>query len=145
MADFYLVLLMIHFLGLALGVGTSFAVMRLGAASQALEPVERAKFMVRALPVAKNGGIGLGLLILSGIGLVFVRGPAATFALGGPAFHVKLTLVVILAGVLGYSQVLQKRVREAGGGPALATLPKVGAALLLLSVAIVIAAVIAFQ
>ncbi|HEX3773765.1 MAG TPA: hypothetical protein VHV51_04825 [Polyangiaceae bacterium] len=145
MPVFYLVLLMIHFLGLALGVGTSFAMARLAGASQDLEPAERARFMLRALPVAKNGGIGLGLLILSGLGMLFARGPASVFAAGGPAFHVKLTLVVILCGVLGYSQVLQKRVREAGGGPALAKLPKVGAALLFLSVAIVIAAVIAFQ
>jgi hypothetical protein len=145
MPAFYLVLLMIHFLGLALGVGTSFAMLRLGMASRDLEPAERAKFMIRASAVSKNGGIGVGLLVLSGLGMLFMRGPASVFATGGPAFHVKLTLVVILAGVLGYSQVLTKRAREAGGGPALAALPKVGAALLFLSVAIVVAAVIAFQ
>jgi uncharacterized membrane protein len=66
-------------------------------------------------------------------------------AAGGPAFHAKLTLVVILCGVVGYSQALGKRAREAGGGPALAKLPAVGNAILLLGVAIVIAAVIAFQ
>jgi hypothetical protein len=47
--------------------------------------------------------------------------------------------------VLGYSQVLRKRAREANGGPALAKLAPVGAALLLLGVGIIIAAVLAFQ
>jgi len=66
-------------------------------------------------------------------------------AAGGPAFHAKLTLVVILCGAVGYSQVLGKRAREAGDGPTLAKLPAVGNAILVLGVGIVIAAVIAFQ
>jgi len=141
----YLVLLMLHFLGLSLGVGTSFAFLRLGMASRDLPANERAAFMIRASAVAKNGGIGLGLSILSGLGLLFLRGVGAVFAAGGGAFHAKLTFVVLLAGVLGYSQVLTKRAREAGGGPALATLPKVGAALLVLGLAVMVCAVIAFQ
>ena len=141
----YLVLLMIHFLGLALGVGASFAMITLGIASAGLEPVERRTFMLRAMAVSKNGSIGFLLLVLSGLGMFFMRGPASVFAAGGPAFHAKLTLVVIMAGVLGYSQVLRKRAREAGDAKAMAALPKVGTALLALSIAIVVAAVIAFQ
>jgi uncharacterized membrane protein len=141
----YLVLLMIHFLGLAAGVGTSFAMFTLGKASAGLEPAERRSFMLRAMAVSKNGGIGFLLLVLSGLGMFFMRGPASVMAAGGPAFHAKLTLVVIMAGVLGYSQVLRKRAREASDARAMAALPKVGVALLLLGVAIVVAAVIAFQ
>jgi uncharacterized membrane protein len=142
---FYLVLLMLHFVGLALGVGASFALFTLRRASAELESGERAKFMLRALSVAKNGSYGLLLLLLSGLGMFFMRGPGAVMAAGGPAFHAKLTLVVILFGVVGYSQALGKRAREAGGGPALAKLPAVSTAILLLGVAIIIAAVIAFQ
>ena len=141
----YLVLLMLHFVGLALGVGASFALFTLRRASAQLEPAERAKFMLRALSVSKNGSYGLLLLLVSGLGMFFMRGPGAVMAAGGPAFHAKLTLVVILCGVVGYSQALGKRAREAGGGPALGKLPAVGNAILLLGVAIVIAAVIAFQ
>ena len=145
MPALYLVLLTIHFLALALGVGTSFAMVTLGIASASLEPAERRAFMLRAMAVSKNGSIGFLLLVLSGLGMLFLRGPASVFAAGGPAFHAKLTLVVIMAGVLGYSQVLRKRARVAGDAKAMAALPKVGAALLLLSIAIVVAAVIAFQ
>src|SRR3954471_8187859 len=141
----YLVLLMTHFVGLALGIGASFAAFTLRRAAAELEPAERTKFALRALAVSKNGSIGLTLLLLSGLGMFFMRGPGAVMAAGGPAFHAKLTLVVILCGVVGYSQALGKRAREAGGGPALAKLPAVSTASLLLSVAIVIAAVLAFQ
>ncbi|HKO49502.1 MAG TPA: hypothetical protein VJV79_17355 [Polyangiaceae bacterium] len=141
----YLVLLMLHFVGLALGVGASFSLFTLRRASAGLEPAERSKFILRALSVSKNGSWGLLLLLASGLGLFFMRGPGAVMAAGGPAFHAKLTLVVILCGVAGYGQVLGKRAREAGGGPALTKLPAVSIAMLLLGVAIVIAAVIAFQ
>jgi len=141
----YLVLLMLHFVGLALGVGASFALFTLRSASKDLPEAERASFMLRALSVTKNGSYGLLLLLLSGLGMFFMRGPGAVMAQGGPAFHAKLTLVVILCAVVGYSQALGKRARQAGGGPALAKLAPLSTAILLLGVAIVIAAVIAFQ
>ena len=141
----YLVLLMLHFVGLALGVGASFASFALRKASAELEPPERTKFALRAMVVAKNGSYGLALLLLTGLGMLFMRGPGAVLAAGGPAFHAKLTLVVILCGVVGYSQVLGKRAREAGGGPALAKVPAVSNAILLLGVAIIVSAVLAFQ
>lgn len=141
----YLVLLMLHFVGLALGVGASFATFTLRKAALDLEPAERTQFMLRALSLSKNGSYGLLLLLVTGLGMFFMRGPGAVMAAGGPAFHAKLTLVVILLGAVGYSQVLGKRAREAGGGPSLARLPAVSNAILLLGVATVIAAVIAFQ
>jgi uncharacterized membrane protein len=138
-------LLIFHFLGLALGVGTSFAIFTLGKASADMEPAERVKFMLRASVLAKNGSAGLGLLILSGLGMLFQRGVLNTLRWGGGAFHAKLTLVVILCGVVGYMQVLLKRARLAGGGPNMQKLPKIGQLGLLLSVSIVILAVIAFK
>ncbi len=141
----YQLLLMLHFVGLALGVGASFASFALRRAAATLEPAERTKFVLRALSVAKNGSYGLLLSLLTGLGMLFLRGPGAVMSAGGGAFHAKLTLVVILCGVVGYSQVLGKRAREAGGGPALAKLPAVSTAILVLGVGIIIAAVIAFQ
>jgi uncharacterized membrane protein len=141
----YNVILFLHFIGLALGVGTSFATVTLGASARDMSSEERAKFMLRASVLRKNGSYGLLLLILSGIGLLVVRGPQAVFAWGGAAFHLKLTLVVILVGLFGYMQVVGKKVREAGGGPLMARLPKLSLAMLVLSVAIVAAAVAAFQ
>jgi hypothetical protein len=141
----YLVLLSLHFLGLAIGVGASFALLTLRRASAELSGAERTSFMLRALSVSKNGSYGLLLLLASGLGMFVLRGPGALLAGGGPAFHAKLTLVVILCGAVGYAQALGKQAREAGGGPALGKLPAVSTAILLLGVAIVIAAVIAFR
>jgi uncharacterized membrane protein len=140
----YDVLLILHFLGLALGVGTSFAMFTLGLAARGLEGDERVKFARRILLLGKNGSVGLALLILSGLGFLALRGASSVFAWGGGAFHAKLTLVVILCGLLGYSQVLVKRVRQ-GNTAALATLPKLGRAMLLVGVGIVICAVLAFH
>lgn len=141
----YLSLLFLHFLGLALGVGSSFAMLQLGAAARDLSQEERVKFMLRASAVVKNGGIGLGLLILSGLGMLFVRGVGEVMAWGGPAFHAKLTLIVIFIGLFGYVQTVLKKAREAGGGPLMARLPKLGAALLVLGLLIMVTAVIAFK
>jgi hypothetical protein len=142
----YDVLLMLHFIGLAMGVGTSFAMLTLGSTARKLPPEERGVFFGRVGGLAKNGSIGFLLLVATGLGMLFDRGVSVMFQVGGGAFHGKLALVVILAGCLGYSQVLRKRLRESGGtGPAAATLPKLGMAMLALGVGIVVTAVLAFH
>jgi uncharacterized membrane protein len=140
----YDLLLILHFLGLALGVGTSFAMLTLGLASQDLQGEERGKFFRRVAVLGKNGSIGFTLLILSGLGMLFDKGVSTVFAWGGGAFHAKLALVVVLAGCLGYSQVLAKRMRN-GDQAAMAALPKLGRVMLLLGVGTVTAAVLAFH
>ncbi|HEY4158080.1 MAG TPA: hypothetical protein VGM29_08280 [Polyangiaceae bacterium] len=138
-------LLITHFVGLSLGVGASFALFTLAFASKSMPADERAKFMLRAVVVSKNASIGLGLLILSGVGMLLWRGPAMVMRWGGPAFHAKLTLVVVMVGVFGYVQVLLKRARLAGGGPALASAAKLSRLLLVLGVSVIALAVIAFK
>ena len=141
----YLFLLITHFIGLAMGVGTGFAAMALGRASRDLAPAERGQFMMRASAIRINGSVGLLLLLLSGLGMLFYRGVRETMAWGGGAFHGKLTLIVVLIGLFGYMQVLQKKVRLAQGGPAMAKIPKIAFVMLLLNVLIIVCAVIAFK
>jgi uncharacterized membrane protein len=138
-------LLITHFIGLALGVGTSFANLRLGIATRDMEPAARAQFFLRAFALSKNASIGLLLLIVSGIGMLLVRGVHPTFVAGGTAFHAKLGLVVLLMGLFGRIQVLIKRARLAQGGPAMAEIPKIGQLMLLVGVGIVILAVLSFH
>jgi uncharacterized membrane protein len=137
-------LLITHFLGLALGLGTGFSMLTLGLATSDMPPAERAAFMRRAMALGRNGSIGLLLLLVSGVALVMTQGVAAVMAWGGGMFHVKLTLVVILMGVFGYMQVL---IRKARGGDtaAAARLPLASRTILLLSIAIVVVAVLAFD
>ena len=141
----YEFLLITHFIGLAMGVGTSFAGLALGLASKDLEPAERAKFMQRASAIGKNGSIGLTLLLLSGLGMWFSRGITQVLTWAGPPFHAKLTLVVLLIAAFGYMQVLQKKARQGAGPEVMAKIPKVGALMLLLGIGIIVSAVLAFK
>ncbi len=135
----------LHFIGIALGVGTSFAMVALSASARDLPPEERAKFLLRTSALRKNGSYGLALLLLTGVAILVVRGPGEVMRWGGGFFHLKLTLVLVLCGVFGYTQVVAKKVRLAGGGPLMAKLPQLGLASLVLSIAIVAAAVAAFK
>jgi uncharacterized membrane protein len=137
--------LIIHFIGLALGVGTGFAVLTLGLATRDMPPAERGNFMRRASILGKNGSIGLLLLIVSGLGLMMGRGIDVVMAWGGPMFHIKLTLVVILIGTVGYLQVLMRRSRSADGAAAAARMPLVSRIVLLLGLSIIVFAVLAFH
>jgi uncharacterized membrane protein len=141
----YLFLLITHFIGLALGVGTGFAALALDRASRDLAPPERMQFMLRASAIRINGSVGSLLLLLSGLGMLFYRGVRETFAWGGGAFHAKLTLIVLLIGVFGYMQVLNKKARVAQDASALAKIPKIASVMLLLNVLIIVSAVVAFK
>ena len=141
----YEVLLVLHFLGLALGVGTSFAFFTLGVSTQSMSAEERTQFMLRASALSKNGSIGLALLIISGIGFLVTRGFGPVMQMGGGAFHTKLLLVLVLSGLVGYSQVLLKKAKQANGGPTMAKIPGVSRLILATGVVIVILAVIAFK
>lgn len=63
-------LLIIHFLGLVMGLGTSFGFMFLGFISAKLPAEEGRKFSVNALGLSRMGHIGLTLLLISGFGLM---------------------------------------------------------------------------
>src|SRR5204862_833964 len=129
-------LLFFHFIGLALGIGTGFATLALGLAAKDLAPPERAAFMLRASAIGKNSSFGLLLLLLTGVGMMLMRGVPQTLAWGGPAFHAKLGLVVIFIGLFGYLQALVAKAKKEGGGPTMAKIPKVSGPLLLMGVAI---------
>lgn len=145
MTFIYYTLKFLHLIGLALGVGATFGLVSLGAASRDLPPEERARFLIRAGAMRKNASYGAALLLLTGIGFLVVRGPGEVMRWGGGFFHLKLTLVAILFGVFGYSQVVAKKVRLAGGGPLLGKLSTLAMISLGLSVAIVASAVAAFN
>ena len=59
-----------HFIGLVMGLGTSFGFMFLGMAAAKLPEEERPKFMVNALGLSRMGHIGLTLLVISGLFLM---------------------------------------------------------------------------
>jgi uncharacterized membrane protein len=138
------VLLILHFFGLALGVGAGLASFTLGLATRDMSPEERGKFMQRASILRKNGSFGLLLLIASGLGFVLESGFSTLTFRGGGFFHAKLALVVVMAGLLGYSQVLFKKVREQGPA-AMGKLLVVSRILLATGLTVIVLAVLAFH
>lgn len=138
-------LLFVHFIGLALGLGTGFAFMALGIATKAMPPAEKGPFFMKVFVLSRNGNIGLALLILSGVALMFLNGPAATMAAGGIWFKLKLGLVVVLSGIVGYINTLVAKIKREGGGPTMAKVPKISPFSLLTTILIVLAAVLAFR
>jgi len=149
MYDFVLAL---HFVGLALGLGTGFAMLVLGRAAAGLDPPERGKFMMRASVLSKNGAIGLLLLVTTGPWLLFGKWPGMGFIRTGPrTFHVKLVLVVISLVLFGVIQVTAKkaRVAAAAGSPEagllMAKIGKLSTGMLLLVLTIVVMATLSFH
>src|SRR4051812_30153863 len=101
----YELLLVVHFIGIALGVGTGFAFMALGIGTKDMALPDRGTYMLRAFILSRNGSVGLVLLLLSGVGMVLMRGGFATVTeQAGGAFKVKMVLVVVLMGLIGYME-----------------------------------------
>jgi hypothetical protein len=59
------VMLIVHFIGLTMSLGTGFANLFLGMAATKLEPAERGKFMSNALILMRMGHTGLGFGMLN--------------------------------------------------------------------------------
>ena len=90
-------MLITHFVGLAMGLGTGFANMFLGIASAKIEANEAKKFRLHTLVLSRMGHIGLGLLVFSGI---FLMTPYWSILPSSPLLIAKLALVVVLATVV---------------------------------------------
>ena len=139
MRDFLFIL---HLIGMTMAVGTGFSMMALGMATKDMALPDRAKYMLRAFVISKVGAMGFGILLITGVAMAIPTWSSlVTFGL----FHLKLTLVVILAVLLGIIQVLIKKAKRENGGPVMAKIPKVGSAMFLTGIATVIVAVLVFH
>ena len=64
------IMLFIHFIGLAMRLGTSFAHIFLNIATSKMTKEEATKFHIHSFALSKMGHIGLALLIISGLYLM---------------------------------------------------------------------------
>ena len=136
------VMLIIHFIGLAMALGTGFANLFLNTVASKLEPAEKGSFMSRIAILARMGQIGLGLLLLSGFYL------ATPFwkALGEmPLFIAKLTLVGILLISVSYILFILRKAKKQGHPGLLKNLKPLGMLNFFIGITIVILAVLAFH
>jgi uncharacterized membrane protein SirB2 len=108
------VMLILHFIGLAMGLGTSFANMYLGRAASRLSPEEAVRFGLHTLALGRMGHIGLTLLVVSGI---FLMGPYWSVLATSPLLIAKLVLVLVLGALIGIITSRGKKARQ-GDAPA---------------------------
>jgi uncharacterized membrane protein len=135
-------MLIIHFIGLAMGMGTSFAFMFLGIAASKMEKEEAIKFTLKALSISKMGQIGLVLLVLTGIYLI---SPYIASITEMPYLMAKLILVLVLGALIGMLSSTAKKAQLGNAEVHLKKMEGMGKLSMLTSIAIVILAVLSFH
>ncbi len=135
-------MLIVHFLGLAMGIGTSFAFFFLGMTGKKMEKEERKKFALNSFALSTMGHIGLTMLILSGLYLIT---PFWASLASRPLLIAKLILVLTLIVSVSFATVYAQRAKK---GDTLTNLKKIaalGKLSLLSGMAIVVLAVLIFK
>ena len=135
-------MLVIHFTGLAMGLGTSLAHMFLGIASSKMEPEDAVKFRLQTFALAKMGHLGLFLLVLSGF---YLMSPYWYMLSSTPLLIAKLILVLILGGLIGVLSSMAKKAKQGDAALYLKKMEPIGKTTLLIGITIVILAVLVFH
>lgn len=135
-------MLIVHFLGLAMGVGTSFAFMFVGIKASKMETEKGKEFQMNSFSLARMGHIGLALLVLSG---GYLATPYWSNLGEYPLFITKLILVVALGAIIGILSSKAKKAIAANDDAAMQKLATFGKLNLLIGLAIVVLAVLNFH
>lgn len=135
-------MLIIHFIGLAMALGTGFANLFLGMVASKLEPAEKGSFMSKTLILGRMGHIGLVLLILSGF---YLMTPYWSALSNMPLLIVKLILVALLVILVTIIILIVRKSKKEGNPALLAKIKPFGIINFLLGVAIVVLAVLIFH
>jgi uncharacterized membrane protein len=136
------VMLIFHFIGLAMGLGTGFAHAFLGGATAKMSADEAIKFRVHSLVLGKMGHIGIALLLFSGLYLVT---PYWKILPSYPWLIVKLVLVMILIVLISLINIAGKKAKQGDAERQLKKMQAMGKMTLITGLAIVIVAVIVFH
>lgn len=135
-------MLVLHFIGLSMGLGTSFAHAFLGNATAKMTPDEAVKFRVHSLVLSNMGNVGIVLLVISGLYLIT---PFWSVLTSMPLLMTKLALVAILIMLIIMINMLAKKARIGDAETHLKKMATFGKMTLLVSLAIVILAVYVFH
>jgi uncharacterized membrane protein len=134
-------MLMVHFLGLALALGTSFGFMFLRIAGSKMEKEEGKKFALNAFALGTMGHIGLTMLIISGLYLIT---PFWGSLASRPMLIAKLLLVLTLTVTVSIISVYTKRAKKGDTEANLKKIAALGKVSVLSGFAIVVLAVLIF-
>jgi len=135
-------MLIIHFLGLAMGLGSSFAFMFLGIAGSKMEKEEGKKFALNTFAMSKMGHIGLTMLIISGLYLMTpFWGSLASLSM----LIAKLILVLILTITVILLSIYSNRAKKGETEANLKKVAALGKVSLFAAILIVLLAVLIFR
>ena len=135
-------LLILHFLGLAMGLGTSFAFMFLGMASAKMSEEEAKKFRMQTMSLSRMGHIGLALLLLSGFGLI---GQYLDNIADMPLFIAQLVLAALLILIISLMTMEAKKAMATGDDVHFNKIANMGKISLLTALGTMILAVLSFH
>jgi len=135
-------MLVIHFIGLAMALGAGFANLFLGTVASKLEPAERGSFMSKIMILGRMGQIGLGLLVLSGL---LLATPYWKVLGEMPFLIAKLSLVAILLILVSTVLILLSKAKKQNNPALFAKIKPLGILNFLIGISIVILAVLAFR
>lgn len=142
MVDAMRALLVLHFLGLAMGFAAGFGHMVMAGLMAKATPDERRALAKFPPAIARVGDVGLVLLWLTGLTLVFQKWGG--FGEMPGLFHAKLTTVVLMTLVIGFVHSQAKKV-AAGDAGAIARTEVAGKVIFVLAVTTVALAVWTFN
>lgn len=137
------VMLIFHFIGLAMGLGTGFAHAFLGSAAAKMSPDESKKFLTHTLVLSNMGHIGITLLLISGFYLIT---PYWKVMGDYPLLMVKLGLVGVLILLIAMINIAGKKAKQGHDvEKQLKKMKALGKGTLITALAIVIVAVNVFH
>jgi len=135
-------MLIVHFLGLTMGLGASFAFFFLGLARAKMEREESRKLAMNTSILSSMGHIGLSMLIISGFYLIT---PFWATLNARPMLIAKLILVGILTVTIIVMSIYSRRARKGATASTLKRIAVLGKVALLSGIAIVLLAVLTFR
>lgn len=136
------VMLVLHFVGLAMGVGNGFAHMFMGMSLKNMSEEEANKLVLKTMVINKMGYIGLFLLVLSG---GYLMTPYWDTLMENHSLLAKLVCVLLLIVMVVTMNGLAKKAKKQGGGESLEKIKKMGMVTLPLGIVIIILAVLTFH
>ncbi|WP_028525703.1 CopD family protein [Runella limosa] len=135
-------MLILHFIGLTMGLGTSFAHAFLGIATSNMSNDESTKFQMHSLVLSRMGHIGMALLIISGLYLIT---PYWSILPSSPLLILKLILVLILVTLIVLISFSTKRAKKGDAETELKKMEQFGKLTLIIGLTIVALAVYIFH
>jgi len=135
-------MLIFHFIGLAMGLGTGFAHAFLGSITSKMTAEEATKLRLQSLVLSKMGNIGIVLLLISGL---YLATPYWATLTSLPLLITKLALVFILIILIILINLAGKKAINGDAEAQFKKMEVLGKMTLVVALAIVIVAVNVFH